>query len=212
MGNCYKSKLYTNINVRSGDIQSLDAGAVANERKNGHGLCGDILPRNEFEAPNLYGPQFPTVATYVAGQTIDIQVKITAHHWGWFEFRLCRNDDGGLNTSLPRTQSCLNQYILQFDPMYTASSYVGKMRSNSGLKSPADYNGDPNFYSWEHSKCPYLPGAPKGSCCNEGGNCSNPVNNTDRWVLPDPSLAGMVYNLKYKLPTGVTCPRCVLQW
>ena len=52
----------------------------------------------------------------------------------------------------------------------------------------------------------------KYNSCNDGGSCSNPDSNTDRWVLPDPSLAGMTYNMRYKLPAGVTCPRCVLQW
>ena len=88
---------------------------------------------------------------------------ITAHHYGWFEFRLCRNPDGGLNTSLPSTQSCLNQHVLQFDPISTSTLYAGKMRSGSGIQSPADYKGDKTFYSWEHSKCPYLPDSPKGS-------------------------------------------------
>jgi hypothetical protein len=119
---------------------------------------------------------------------------------------------GGLDTSLPSSQSCLNEHVLQFDPVTTNSLYAGLMKSGSGLKSPADYRGDPNSYSWQHSKCPYLPGSPKGSCCNGGGTCSDPDNNNDRWILPDPTLAGMVYNMKYKLPDGLTCPRCVLQW
>ena len=42
-----------------GDIWSLQAGGKQYERSLGqHGLCGDYLPRNEFEAPNLYGSYY----------------------------------------------------------------------------------------------------------------------------------------------------------
>ena len=86
------------------------------------------------------------------------------------------------------------------------------MRAGSGIQSPADYSGDSSFYGWEHSKCPYLPYVPDGSCCKNGGSCSLPSQNTNRWVLPDPTLAGMKYTMRYKLPDNVSCPRCVLQW
>ena len=203
---------------RTGDKQSLNGGGKGDEMVKGHGLCGDNPDRNLFEAPNLYGPSFPTVATYTQGQYIDITVKLTAHHYGWFEFRLCRNPDGGLDTTKPSTQDCFNENILSFDPVATANSYVGQMRPNSGLKSPADYGGGTSFYSWEHSKCPYLiPGSPVGSCCNGGGTCSPPTANTDRWVIPEPtpgsgSYTTQTYTMRYKLPDSVVCPRCVLQW
>jgi hypothetical protein len=132
-----------------GDIWSLHAGGKVYERANGHGLCGDYLPRDEFEAPNAYGPQFPTVSTYIAGQTIDIEVQVVNHHWGWFEFRLCQPADGGLDTSIPSSQECFNQHVLQFDYNYTMHSYKGLMMKGSGLKSPADYVGDTTFYKYK---------------------------------------------------------------
>jgi len=194
-----------------GDIQSLAAGGPAKEKANGHGLCGDVAWRKEFMAPNAFGPTFPTVATYQKGQTFDIEVKITAHHWGWFEFRLCRPADGGKNLSKPITQNCLNQHVLEFDEKFTKNSYLGKMRK--GVKSPADYAGDKNVYAIEHAKCDYLPmGGPGGSCCRNGGKCSPEDSNTNRWMLPDPTKAGLTYKLKYKLPEDVECDRCVLQW
>ena len=57
------------------------------------------------------------------------------------------------------------------------------------------------------------PDGPKGSCCNAGGTCSPAAANTDRWVLPKFSAAknGMTFSMKYFLPAGVTCERCVLQ-
>ena len=207
-----RNVLYKGGSYGPGDIQSLNGGGVSADRANGHGICGDYLPRNEFEAPNLYGPSFPTVANYVMGQYIDIEITITAHHWGWFEFRLCRNEDGGLDVTKPTTQECLNQNILEFDLEYTQKSYQGMMRPGSGIQSPADYTGDASFYAWQHTTCPYMNFSPDGSCCNGGGTCSPPTKNTNRWVLPDPALAGMKYTMRYKLPDNISCPRCVLQW
>jgi hypothetical protein len=68
------------------------------------------------------------------------------HHWGWFEFRLCRPKDGGLNISVASSQECLNEHVLQFDLSDTSSSFVGQMMPGSGLKSPADFVGDTTFY------------------------------------------------------------------
>ena len=47
-----------------------------------------FLPPFLFKAGGKYGP---TVArgTYVAGEAMDVEVKLTAWHGGWFEFRLC---------------------------------------------------------------------------------------------------------------------------
>uniref|UniRef100_A0A7S4WBP4 Chitin-binding type-4 domain-containing protein n=2 Tax=Sar TaxID=2698737 RepID=A0A7S4WBP4_9STRA len=194
-----------------GDIQSLSGGGPAKEKSKGHGLCGDYVPRKEFMAPNKYGPTGQVSKTYMEGQSIDISVRITAHHWGWFEFRLCRPSDGGKNISKPITQDCLNQHVLEFDEEYTKASYSGKMRN--GVQSPADYVGDPSVYSIEHAKCEYLPNrGPSGSCCNNGGRCSSEATNKNRWMLPDPNKASMTYTMRYVLPKGVTCDRCVLQW
>ena len=82
----------------------------------------------------------------------------------------------------------------------------------SGVQSPADY-----FGTSEHTKCEYLQKqanggtGPVGSCCNNGGDCSNQQHNDDRWVLPGQTSNG-VYTMHYQLPDGVTCERCVLQW
>jgi len=88
----------------NGDIQSLAGGGPAADQKVGHGLCGDTVGRQEFTEGNAYGATAP-VATYVQGQEVEFKVKITAHHWGWFEFRLCEPSDGGQTTILPLLKS-----------------------------------------------------------------------------------------------------------
>eukprot|EP00516_Mucochytrium_quahogii_P007669 CAMPEP_0203754432 /NCGR_PEP_ID=MMETSP0098-20131031/8018_1 /ASSEMBLY_ACC=CAM_ASM_000208 /TAXON_ID=96639 /ORGANISM=" , Strain NY0313808BC1" /LENGTH=365 /DNA_ID=CAMNT_0050645427 /DNA_START=751 /DNA_END=1845 /DNA_ORIENTATION=+ len=193
-----------------GDVQGMAGGGPAADRARGHGLCGDNVERSEFMAPNAYGPTAP-VATYKQGAYVDIQVKITAHHWGWFEFRLCRPKDGGKNLSLPITQECLNEHVLEFDVDHAIKKYGNKMRQ--GVKSPADYVGNPKNYGIEHAKCAYIPGrGPHGSCCKNGGKCSPENRNTNRWVLPRPDPSSSTYTMRYKLPKGVVCERCVLQW
>ncbi|CAK8993802.1 Chitin-binding type-4 domain-containing protein [Durusdinium trenchii] len=183
-----------------GDIQSLSGGGPALDRIQGHGLCGDNSQRRQFETTG------PIQATFTEGSTIDIQVEITAHHWGWFEFRLANLDEAGT-----LTQDALNEHVLEFDEAFTLSQHNGEMRT--GHSSPADYRGDPSVYSIEHAKCQYLIGSPDGSCCNNGGACSDGNNNKHRWMLPDPQKRpNKSYTMRYKLPQGVTCNNCVLQW
>jgi len=73
------------------------------------GVCGDrydVTPR-----PNEAGGTFAkniTAAYYNKGSSIDISVQITANHKGWFEFRLCKND----NFSKTFTHDCLDEHLL----------------------------------------------------------------------------------------------------
>jgi len=75
-----------------------------------HGICGDAAT----VAPKYSGPQFTQeniVETYTAGTDIDLSVVITAHHMGWFEFRVC--DKSELDDPAGEiTQACLNRHQL----------------------------------------------------------------------------------------------------
>merc|ERR1719347_1301959 len=59
------------------------------------GICGD--PWNavvkENEAPGGKYATGTIVANYTEGQVIDIDVKVTTNHKGWFEFKLCENNN-----------------------------------------------------------------------------------------------------------------------
>lgn len=76
---------------------------------------------------------------------LQVHVKITASHFGYFEFRLCPNN----NVHRPATQACLDQYVL-----HQPSGSVRYLEQ-----------GRPQTYS-----------------------------------------------IKLKLPKGLTCTQCVLQW
>jgi hypothetical protein len=61
-----------------------------------HGICGDPAG-----SPQVYAQPGPVVATYAAGGVVQATVKLTAHHRGHMELRLC-------TSASALTQSCLN--------------------------------------------------------------------------------------------------------
>jgi Lytic polysaccharide mono-oxygenase, cellulose-degrading len=73
------------------------------------GLCGDKFgdptPRNH-ELGGKYG-QGVVVKTYRQGQTIDVTVRITANHKGYFYFKICNLD------AEKETEACFERYKLQ---------------------------------------------------------------------------------------------------
>ena len=76
------------------------------------GICGDpwdsASPR-DGEAGGKFG-RGVIVRSYTAGQTIRVSTQITANHKGYYEFRLCPQN----NPTVVATQGCLNQYLLKF--------------------------------------------------------------------------------------------------
>lgn len=78
-------------------------------------------------------------------EIVQVKVKITASHKGYFEFRLCPHN----NPRVPVTQECLNRYLLH-----------------------------------------------------------QPSGSTQFKELGRPQI----YTVTLKLPQGVTCTQCVLQW
>lgn len=66
---------------------------VTNEGK--CGICGDPYEDHQpraNEAGGTYGLGI-IARDYTVGQVIDIYVQLTTNHKGWFEFRLCPNND-----------------------------------------------------------------------------------------------------------------------
>ncbi|KAH8086728.1 hypothetical protein JL720_7171 [Aureococcus anophagefferens] len=200
------SKILRNPSTK--DLVSLNhgigggVGGKTKQAEQGFGLCGDDGGRAMYSgifdaASDKYGQTEPRVE-WVAGSTVDLQALVTAHHLGWFEFRLCPMDAMGEVL----TQECLNEHVLKFDADYTRNqfdetAYSGKLFDARG------FNGA---------------GVPWGTCCTDyapadkgGGACSDPEHNDDRWMVPDGST-DTYYDMRYVLPAGVTCEHCVLQW
>lgn len=71
-------------------------------------MCGDRFdgPRQN-EAGGKYASGIIS-RSYTEGEVIPITVMLTAPHAGWFEFRICPNND----VTKAVTQECLDMYLL----------------------------------------------------------------------------------------------------
>lgn len=72
------------------------------------GICGDPFDEavKPHEAPGGLYATGTITATYVQGQTIPVTLQITANHKGFYEFRLCPNN----NVQQDPTQECFDRY------------------------------------------------------------------------------------------------------
>ncbi|XP_033762898.1 uncharacterized protein LOC117344303 [Pecten maximus] len=92
------------------------------------GTCGDPYDGvRENEAGGKYATGFIT-RNYNKGQIIDISIELTTSHMGFFEIRICPNND----VTMPVSPECLDKHILKF--------------TNGDSKWPATYTG---FYDLE---------------------------------------------------------------
>ena len=93
------------------DMSNYCGGFVRHWDKNGGkcGVCGDPWDQNPRD--HEPGGQYATGKigkTYHEGQIINITVDITANHYGYFEFRLCQNDE----FMKAVTQECFDKHLL----------------------------------------------------------------------------------------------------
>ena len=54
----------------------------------------------------VWSPAGIIVQRYTSGQTINVVVEITAHHFGFFQFKICPNED----FSLDKGQDCFDRF------------------------------------------------------------------------------------------------------
>ncbi|XP_052703443.1 uncharacterized protein LOC128179830 [Crassostrea angulata] len=90
------------------------------------GICGDPYNQKQPRDHEAGGKYASGIITrhYTEGQLIDVDVEITANHKGWFEFRICPNND----VKKAATQTCFDNYLLKFAnnaTRYHISSAVG---------------------------------------------------------------------------------------
>ncbi|XP_062606136.1 uncharacterized protein LOC134267943 [Saccostrea cucullata] len=142
----WRRGFHTNHNY---DDNALFCGGFSVQMLNGGkcGICGDPYnapqPR-DHEAGGKYASGIIT-RHYTEGQLIDVHVDITANHKGWFEFRLCPNND----VKKIATQTCFDKNLLMF------------------------------------------------------------ANNSTRMHI---STAVGMHHAQLRLPPGLTCTQCILQW
>ncbi|KAK3587684.1 hypothetical protein CHS0354_042468 [Potamilus streckersoni] len=90
------------------DTMGLNCGGFANQWNNNDGKCG--ICGDPYQGPRLHEPKGP-YATPIIGRcypkgikSIEVTVRIPAYHKGYFEFRLCHNNNPKANV----TQECLD--------------------------------------------------------------------------------------------------------
>jgi len=99
--------------ARNGLFNGAAAGGPATVYAGGgyqHGMCGNSA--NEIQTFNKVGP---VSATYAEGDVIEVEITVTAHHMGFFEFDLC-TDAGQLS------EACFNKHRLTLDGCYCECS------------------------------------------------------------------------------------------
>lgn len=76
------------------------------------GICGDPYNQKQPRDHEAGGKYASGIITrhYTEGQLIDVDVEITANHKGWFEFRICPNND----VKKAAKQTCFDKYLLKF--------------------------------------------------------------------------------------------------
>merc|ERR1712019_261083 len=65
--------------------------------------------------------------------SFDLEMLITAHHWGWSEFRLCTEGAGKGPDGTGVTQECFNQNVLTFDTEDAKKRYPTKNMTDASL-------------------------------------------------------------------------------
>ncbi|ELU11163.1 hypothetical protein CAPTEDRAFT_224259 [Capitella teleta] len=128
----------------------LNCGGFYNQwsRQGGRcGVCGDPWQGPRRNEPG--GEYYTGVITadYTSGETIDVQVEITANHLGYFEFRLC-TDAENFNGMSP--EECLDEHLLQFEngeTQYDLGTTRGKV--NLRLELPEYITCTHCFLQWK---------------------------------------------------------------
>lgn len=110
------------------------------------GVCGDPWngPR-EHEAGGKYATGLIT-KSYTEGATINVELQITASHLGFFEFRLCPNN----NPKKAVTQDCLDQHLLHQPDGQTRVTEVGRAKTYQiQLVLPAEVTCSQCLLQWK---------------------------------------------------------------
>lgn len=98
---------------RNEDDNQLYCGGFGIQQQNGGkcGICGDAwddYPRANEAPGGIYATGIIT-KTYTQGSVIPVVLDITANHQGYFEFKLCPNND----IFFDPTQKCFDRHILK---------------------------------------------------------------------------------------------------
>jgi len=152
-----------------------------------HGLCGNNVLNGETMLEESLMAPVPIQATFLEGDIVEFEVAVTAHHKGYYEFRIC--DQAVNQTNFPsRTaaQACFDQHLLvRAEPRADCQ--------------PNDEDPDCQPIDERYPERWYLPESGWGLAA----------------TYPSPPLypnsAGDVHRMRYKLPENLNCEHCTMQ-
>ncbi|XP_053984544.1 uncharacterized protein LOC128879431 [Hylaeus volcanicus] len=133
------------------DNQLFCGGLTVQFEQNGGkcGECGDdyALPRpRPNENGGIYGTDL-IVKKYKRGETININVKLTANHLGTFTFHLCPLT----RSNELETEDCFNRNPIQLaDGSYTMDVPSGKMEYNVAARLPENVTCEHCVLRWNY--------------------------------------------------------------
>ncbi|KNC81691.1 hypothetical protein SARC_06001 [Sphaeroforma arctica JP610] len=128
------------------DRQSLSAGgphSVLSGGKYCHGLCGD-----KWDADQKWNVPGPIQATYQEGESIDLEVTVTAHHLGWFDFQLCDSPDiteECFQRNKLKRATCDNDCDLWWKPLSKSETMSQVVTANGGYSYDTVPSGTVTF-------------------------------------------------------------------
>merc|ERR1719203_128417 len=143
------------------------------------------------------------VTTLTSGQRLQIEIRVTAHHMGHFQFRLCDQTMSSAFETLADQEACLNQHVLE---RVRPEDIHSDCQAN-------DARGDCQPFDEANPSYWYLPPASAGDAVllQQPANSSS-TRTALAQVKSHSDRSGTVYKFHYKLPDGVTCQKCTLQW
>jgi len=195
------------------------------------GVCGDLPERGSFTNPDTadcagascveqaLAKPFDAIEVDPADRSFEVSLTLTVHHYGWMEFRLCRQGGRG-ESGHGVTQECFNRDLLEFDAADARQRYGDRM--GPGVDDPSDYVGTSASVRCDgpgaelKQEAPQI-WSPPGTCCYGGGDCGDSnVSKAQRVRFVVPTFAaGPDYKLRLRLPPGLSCTQnapCTLQW
>jgi hypothetical protein len=135
-------------------------------------------------------PSTGEMRTYEAGDVVEFRVGVGTHHWGHYEFRLCKMSLDKKLLSKQAGQDCLDQHVLH--------------RADRNPSCGSETLGDCQYKNPKHPGRWYLP--PPGS------ETPFVVRGNDANKLKPTSPNDEVHVMRYMIPANVSCEHCTLQW
>lgn len=137
-------------------------------------------------------PNVPISAVWKSGSEVDFTVGLAGNHHGYFEFHLCNLDKCKSNDISERCFKQGHCYRLQRVPTWKCQRPRMTEKEKASAKcGPIDIN----YRARWHLPCTNAEDAREGVHFLGGGKGTRGVA-----------------TMRYKLPNGVTCKHCVLQW